>query len=95
MRCGVIEKLQHQGMPLEGLLDDAALDAHAPAMDEPHVAKASGMRFSQILFDDRRDVPRGEGVKIEDAVDRNPQGRALSGIEGVLILHRQAVADFS
>lgn len=95
MRRGVVEKLQHQGMPIEGLLDDAALDAHAPAMDKPHVAQAGGVGFIQILFDDRGDIARGEGVQIEDTLDGDPQGPALSGVEGVSILHRQPVAGFS
>ena len=95
MRRGVIEKLQHQGMPLEGLLDDAALDADAPAMDEPHVAQAGGVCFIQILFYDRGDVARREGVKVEGALDGNLERLALSGAEGVLILHRQGVAGFS
>ena len=95
MRRSVIEKLQHQGMPFERLLDDAALDAHPPAMDEPHVAQAGGVCFIQVLFDDGGDVARGEGVKIEDTFDGDLQGPALSGVEGVLILHRQTVAGLS
>ncbi len=81
-------------MPLEGLLDDAALDAPAPAMDEPHLAQAGGVCFIQVLFDDRGDIARGEGVQIEDTFDGDPQGPALSA-EGVLILHCQPVAGFS
>ena len=95
VRRGVVEKLQHQRMPLEGLLDDPALDAGAPSMDEPHVAEARRVCFIQILFDDGGDVARGEGVQIEDTFDGNPQGPALSGVEGVLILHRQPVAALS
>jgi hypothetical protein len=95
MRRSVIEKLRHEGMPFERLLDDAALNAHAPAMDEPHVAQTSGVCFIQILFDDGRDVPRGERVKIENTADGNPQGCTRSIVEGVLILHGQLVAGFS
>ena len=95
MRRSIIKKLRYEGMPFEGLLDDAALDARAPAMDEPHVAQAGGVCFIQILFDDGRDVARREGVKIEDTFDGDRQGPALSRVEGVLILHRQPVVGLS
>jgi hypothetical protein len=71
MRGRVVEKLQHQRVSLERLLDDAALDAPAAAMHETHVAKARGVCFIQILFDDRRDVTWREGMQIEDVVDGN------------------------
>jgi hypothetical protein len=72
MRRGIIKKLRHQGMPFERLLDDAALNTHAAAMDEPHVAQTGGVCFIQILFDDGRDVAWGKGMKVEDTVDGNP-----------------------
>jgi hypothetical protein len=61
-------------MSLERLLDDAALNAHAAAVDEPHVSQTRGVCFIQILFDDGWDVARREGVKIERAFDRDPVG---------------------
>ena len=82
-------------MSFKRLLDDAALNAHAAAMDEAHVAQTRGVCFIQILCDDGRDVARREGMKIEDSFDGDPQGRALSIVEGVLILHCQPVAGFS
>lgn len=87
MRRRIVKKFHYQRVPFQGLLHDAALHARPPAMDEPHVAQAGGMRFIQVFFDDRRDVARGEGVKVEDAFD----GEA----ERVLIVHRQVVAGFS
>ena len=41
----MIKKLQHEWMVLEGVLDDAALDTGAAAVNEPHVAQAGGVCF--------------------------------------------------
>jgi hypothetical protein len=95
MGRSIIKKLRHQWMSFERLLDDAALNAHAPAMDEPHLSQTRGVCFIQILFDDGRDVARREGMKIEDSFDGDSQRPALGIVEGVLILHRQPVAGFS
>ena len=71
MRRRIVKKLQHERMPLQGLLDDAALHACPAAVDEPHLAQAGGVCFVQILFDDGRDVARREGMKVEGAFDGN------------------------
>jgi hypothetical protein len=58
-------------MALERLLDDAALDACAAAVNQPHFAKSGFMRRSDVLDDDRPHVARREGVKIERVFDRD------------------------
>jgi hypothetical protein len=79
MRCRIVEKLNHERMPLERLLHDAALDADTAAVYEPHFAQTGGMGFGDVLFDDRRDIARREGMQIDHAFYRNG--------DRVLILH--------
>ena len=87
MRCRIVEKLQHQRVPFQALLDDAALYPCSPAMDQPHVMQPGGVSLVQVLFDDRRDVARREGMKVDAAFDGDR--------ERVLILHSQGVPGFS
>jgi hypothetical protein len=56
---------------LEDGVDDAALHASAPAVDESDLRQATLVGRPQIFVDDRRDVARGERVKIEFRVDGN------------------------
>src|SRR5262245_56650952 len=74
-------------MPFERLLDDAALHAGAAAMNQPHLPQPGGVCLGEVLFNDRRDVARREGVQIEGAFDRNAERFFLSRVERVLILH--------
>ena len=94
MRRRIVKKLQHERVPFQGLLHDAALHPCPAAMDEPHLMQAGGVSLVQVLFDDGRDVAGRKGVKVEVPFDRNPKRPALSGAEGVLILHSQGVAGF-
>jgi hypothetical protein len=87
MRGRIVKKFQHERVAVERLLHDATLDDCPSAMDEPYLAQSGGVRFDEVLFDDGRDVSRGEGVEVEDAVDGD--------VEWVLILHRQEPAGFS
>jgi hypothetical protein len=87
MRRRIVEKFQHERVPLQGLLHNAALHPGPAAMDEPDLAQAGCVRDVEVLFDDRRDVSGREGMKVEEAFNRNPKR--------VLILHSQAVAGFS
>jgi len=68
---------------LERLVDDAALHPLPAAMDESDIAEPGGVRFVEILLNDRGDVSRREGVQVEGAFDGDP--------ERVLILHRYGV----
>ena len=87
MRRRIVKELQHERVAFERLLHDAALHAYAPAMDEPHFAEPRYVRLRHILLDDRGDVARCESVEVQRAFDGNLKGLALSGVEGVLILH--------
>jgi hypothetical protein len=95
MRRWIVKKFHYERVPFERLLHDAPLHSCPPAMDEPYLAQAGGVGFIQVLFDDRRDVARREGVEVEGSFDGDPQRPALSGAEGVLILHGQDVAGLS
>ena len=83
----VIKKLEHQGMPFECLLHDAALHTRAAPVDEPHLAQADGMCLVEVLFDNRRNVARRESVKVERAV----YGQS----KRVLVVERQGAAGLS
>lgn len=47
-----VPELFDQRMPIERLLDDAALHALAAAMDEAHLAESGGMRGRDVLVND-------------------------------------------
>ena len=74
VRLTCVPELQHEGMAFECLLDDAALDALAAAMDQSDFAQASLVCGADILLNDRLDVARIEGVEIERRFDRHPMG---------------------
>ena len=65
-----VPELLDQRMPIERLLDDAALHARAAAMDQAHLAKASFVGGGDVFIDNRRDVPGSEGVEVEEMFDR-------------------------
>ena len=85
MRRRIVEKLHYQRVPLEHSLDDAALHPHAASMDQPDLAESGGVRFVEVLCDNRRDISRGEGVEVEGPFNGDP--------ERVLILHRYGVRE--
>jgi hypothetical protein len=51
-------------------LDDGALHANAPAVNQPDLSKAARNTLVQVLVDDGSDVSWGEGVKVERVLDR-------------------------
>ena len=61
-------------MTLERLLHDAALDAAAAAVDEPHLGQARFGGSVQVFLNDRRDVARGKRVEIELGFDGDANG---------------------
>lgn len=84
----IVGKFQHQRVPVEYLLDDAALHPAAATVDDSHFDEPGGVCLIDVLFDYGRDVSRGERVQVEGALDRYAERLALSEAEGVLILHR-------
>lgn len=71
MRLARIPELGHQRMLLERVLDDAALDALAAAVNQPDLAQAGGIRGPDVLVDHRSDVARMERMEVESVFDRN------------------------
>ena len=70
---GVTEGLD-QRMALEPLLHEASLDAPSAAVYQPDFSEARRVRCVHVFVDDRRDVPRREGMQIERRFDGNPYG---------------------
>ena len=58
-------------MASEHALDDFSLDPDAAAVDQPDLGESPGVRRFQVVRDDRGDVARREGVKIERILDRD------------------------
>ena len=56
-------------MVLQCLLDDAALDAFAASVNQPHLTQTCFVRGGHVLGDDRCDVARREGVEVERGFD--------------------------
>ena len=75
----IVEKLRHERMPLECLLDDAPLNAAAAAVNKANLRQPGLVRLVDVLFDHRRDVARRERVEIETGFDGDS--------DWVLILH--------
>ena len=65
MRFRRVPELHHERVVLEGLLDDAALDAFAATVNQPDLAQTCFVRRGDVLGDDRGDVARREGVEVE------------------------------
>jgi hypothetical protein len=61
-------------MPREQRLHDPALYADPPAVDQPHLDESPGVGGFEVVRDDRGDVARREGVKIERILDRDADG---------------------
>ena len=73
MRLRGVPELLDERVAFERLLDDAALDPLAAAVNETYLAEASLVGGADVLFDDRFDVARREGVEVEYAFDRDSQ----------------------
>jgi hypothetical protein len=63
-----------QRMPDQQRLHDAALHADTAAVDQPDLGESPGVGRFQVVRDDRGDVARREGVKIERILDRDADG---------------------
>jgi len=58
-------------VPTQNSLDDLALYANAPAMDDPHFAKALRHRLIEILLHNRRDLSRLKRMQVDGILDRH------------------------
>ena len=61
----------HERMRLQRRLHDPALHAAAAPVNQPHFPQARVVRRAHVLLDDRSDVPRAEGVQVEEVLDRD------------------------
>lgn len=66
-----VPEFSDQGMLLERLLDDAALDAFAAAVNQPDLTEARLVCGADVLLDHGGDVARRERVQVDLIVDRN------------------------
>jgi hypothetical protein len=71
MRAKVVFEFLHQRMTFERLLNDGALNALAAAVNQSHDAKTGGVSFADVFLDDRRNVARREGMKVQLRFDEN------------------------
>ena len=71
--CSIPERLD-QRVFLERLLNDTSLNPLAAAVNEANLTESRFVSGVDVLFDNRFDVARGEGVEIERAFDRNAVG---------------------
>ena len=69
MRAHVVFEAFHQRMSFERLLDDRTLDAPSTPVDESHFSKTSGVSLVDVFLDERRDVARREGMKVQFPFD--------------------------
>jgi hypothetical protein len=64
-----VPELLDEGVPFQRLLNDAALNALAAPVNEPHLAKPRLVGGIHILFDNRLDIAGSERVQVEGAFD--------------------------
>ena len=76
MRVGGVPELLNEGMPLESLLDDPALNPLAAPVNQADLAQPRLVRRVHILLDHRSDVAGGERMEIERPLDGNPVGQS-------------------
>ena len=67
----IIPEALDQGMMIERLLHDAALDADPAAVDQAHFAQPRRVRGAHVLVDHRLDIRGQERVKVEAIFDRD------------------------
>ena len=56
MRGPIVKKLQHERVPFERVLHDAALNADAAAVNQSHFAQSRRVRFGDVFLNDRWDI---------------------------------------
>ena len=78
MGFGSIPELDDQRMPLERLLDDAALNAFAATMNQADLTQASLVSGCDVLLDHGCDVTRGERVQVQPIADGNAVGHRFT-----------------
>jgi hypothetical protein len=67
-------------MCLERLMNDAALNARAAAVNQPNLAQSRTPRGADIFLDDRSNVSGEECVEVETVFDRNVERAVVVGL---------------
>lgn len=80
MRVGRVVEGLDEGMPLERVLDDPALDASAAAVDQPDLPQARFVRRAHVFVDHRCHIARGKGVQIEDGLNWETVGHMAEDV---------------
>ena len=71
VRLRGVPEFDDERVAFERLLNDAALYAAASAVNESDFAKAALPGSGHVFLDDRLDVPRTEGMQIENVLNRD------------------------
>ena len=71
VRGRIVPELLDERMAIERALHDAALHPAAPAVHEPQLSQADGVRGPDVLVHHRWNIPRREGVQVELGLDWN------------------------
>lgn len=78
VRLRGVPEFRHEGMVFQCLLHDAALNALAASVNQPHLAQACFVCRGHVLGDDGGDVARREGVEVDRVFDGNLQDGYLA-----------------
>ena len=78
MRLCRVPELLDERMVLERLLNDAALNALAAAVNQPDLTKTSFVCRRDVLLDHRGDVARRERVQVELVFDGDAVGHGAT-----------------
>jgi hypothetical protein len=90
-----VPELRDERVAIEGLLDDAALDALAAAVNQPDLTKAGVVRSGDVLLDHRRDISWRERVEVQEIFYRDAHTRVRSLELGVRSLESARRAPIS
>ncbi len=66
-----VAELQSERMMCQKGSDNGPLGSRAAAVDQAHLAVSAAGAFRQVVADDPRDLPGGEGVKVQGILDGN------------------------
>jgi hypothetical protein len=66
-----IPEFNDQRMLIERALDDSTLNTFAAAVDEANFSETGFVRRVDVFLDDRLDVARSKGVKVQAIFDRD------------------------
>jgi hypothetical protein len=80
---GIVPEFDDETMAFERGLNGRALNAASTAVDQAHFLEARGGGGFDVLVDDGDDVCRSKRVKVQLALDGNPDRSITHGVLGV------------